>query len=165
MMALAARLLGAHIGGRAEKVRAAADLLVFQRESEVHEVWLARRVEQDVGRLDVAVEYPLFVRVLQRVGHRRQQPHRLDGRERALLHAVGQRTAGDELRNNVAATLLVGLRLVDSDNVRMVQARQGPGFLEICADAAGGPDDMLVRRLDRDGPVEPVVVGLVHDTV
>ena len=45
-------------------------------QAEVGDVRLARRVEQDVGRLQVAVQDAALVGVMHRPRHRRQQPGR-----------------------------------------------------------------------------------------
>ena len=72
LVGLAPRLLGAHVGRRAQHlaVERHRDLARFTLgQPEVHQVRPARLVEHDVRGLDVAMHDPLFVRVLQGVGH------------------------------------------------------------------------------------------------
>lgn len=61
-MALAACLLGTHIGSRASEPRPFSRFRFFQRQSEVDEKWSAFRIKQDVPRLDVTMDKPLLVR-------------------------------------------------------------------------------------------------------
>jgi len=75
-VALAAGLLGAHVGRRAGVARAVAHVLLAQGQPEVGDEGPVGAVEQDVARLDVAVDHALLVRVLQRLGNRGDQGRR-----------------------------------------------------------------------------------------
>ena len=71
LVRLAAGLLGAHVGGRAqhlalERHRDLARVALGQ--AEVHDVRAARRRRHDVRRLDVAMDHALLVGVVQGVG-------------------------------------------------------------------------------------------------
>src|SRR5439155_24786435 len=61
----AAGLLGTHVGGRAGEGGPGAELLLAQGLAEIADVGPARGVEQDVGRLDVAVDDAVLVGVVQ----------------------------------------------------------------------------------------------------
>ena len=77
---LAPGLLGAHVGRRPGEPGSLAEVLVLQRQPEVGHERLARGVEQDVGRLDVAVDQAPGVGVVQGLGDRRHQLGRLPER-------------------------------------------------------------------------------------
>lgn len=54
-MGLGAGLFGAHVPWRTGDCRTLAKILFLQREPEIDHVWLARPVQQDVRRFDVAM--------------------------------------------------------------------------------------------------------------
>src|SRR5579871_866745 len=65
---LAASLLRAHVGGRPGKAGPLTEFLLPQGQPEVGHVGLAAAAEEDVGRLDVAVDQPLGMGVVQCLG-------------------------------------------------------------------------------------------------
>ena len=67
-MAFAAGLFGAHVDWGAGHSGVLAEIFVSQREAEIGDAWLASFVEQDIGRLDVAVYQALGVGVVQGIG-------------------------------------------------------------------------------------------------
>ena len=66
---LSAGLLGAHVMRGAPDRSGFVHRLGHGREAEVGELGLIERREQDVGRLDVAMDHPLMVGVIQGDGH------------------------------------------------------------------------------------------------
>ena len=78
-VALAAGLLRTHVRRRAGEADAFAEILFLQRQPEIGEVRLAGGVDQDVGGLDVPVDQPARVGVVQGLGDRRRQFRRLGG--------------------------------------------------------------------------------------
>src|SRR5207244_2137467 len=72
-MPFAASLLGTHVSGGARQPRPAADGCFPERQSEISDIRLAGGVQQDVAWLDVAVDQPLAMGVVERVGQRRDQ--------------------------------------------------------------------------------------------
>ena len=64
-VSLAPDLLGAHVGRRAGQAFAPAEILFLQRQAEVGQIGLAGPVDQEVGRLDVPVDQPVLVGVVQ----------------------------------------------------------------------------------------------------
>ena len=79
-------LLGTHVGGRAGEPAPLAEVLVPEGQPEVGHARLACCVDQDVGRLDVAVDQPSGVGVVQGLGDRRHQLRRLPEGRPALIH-------------------------------------------------------------------------------
>ena len=76
-VSLAPGLLGTHVGGCPCDPATLAEVLVPERKTEVGDERLARSVDQDVGGLDVPVDQPSGVGVMQGVGDRRNQFRRL----------------------------------------------------------------------------------------
>ena len=91
-MPFATGLFGTHVGGRPGVAWPLAEVLLPQGQPEIRHERLAARVEQDVAGLDVPMDQPLLVGVVQRLGHRRHQfrrfchgrPVRLDPLARVL---------------------------------------------------------------------------------
>jgi hypothetical protein len=96
-MALAPSLLGTHVGGRAGEARSGAEVLLAQRQAEVRHHRLALAVDQDVRRLDVAVDQVALMRVVQGLGSPADDLRRLRGTRPALPQSVRQIAAFDEL--------------------------------------------------------------------
>ena len=124
---LAPGLLGAHVGRRPGQPGPLAVVLVPQRQPEVGDARLARRVEQDVGRLDVAVDQAPRVGVVQRLGDRRHQLGRLPKGQPALPHPLRQVAALDVLGDDVAEAVVGPADVVDRDDVRSGRAGRGRG--------------------------------------
>ena len=159
-MALAAGLFGTHVGWGAGEPGPLADVLLAQRQPEVGDVRPAVVVEQDVGRLDVAVDQPLAVGVVQRLGDGGDESRRLQEREARLLQSAGQVAAVDELGHDEAQAVVGAADVVDGDDVRVVQAGEDAGLGQVRLDVLGACDQTGMRRLDRDGPVKLLIQRL-----
>ena len=79
---------------------------------------------QDVGRLDVAVDDPLLMRVLNGVTDRQEQLQPLAGSKLVSVTEVGNRDAVDELHDEVGAAALGGAGVEDLGNVLVIHQRQ-----------------------------------------
>ena len=90
---------------------------------EIRDLHPALFVEQDVLRLDVAVDDALLVRILERLADRRHDDQRLLRRQLPGLQQLPQAHPIHELHQQVIEA--VGLaEVIDGDNVRMVEAGQ-----------------------------------------
>ena len=118
-----------------------------------------RRVEQDVVRLDVAVDHTALVRVGERVGDLAQDPSRLVRREHAaLVQALGEVVAVD-VRHHEEDELLLLVDGVDRDDVRMRELR---GRLRLAEEARldlAAERQLGRQQLDRDLPLQPFVLA------
>ena len=138
-------------------------------DAEVHDLDVAARRQHDVAGLDVAVDDPRTVAVVQRREHARGDLQRPLGEDLATLaQDVAQRPAGDELHDDVGlgdagpvgGGLLAGV--VDGDDRGVVERRRGlrlaaePGLERRVAGEVGA------QPLDRDDAAEPRVVALAH---
>jgi hypothetical protein len=100
---------------------------------------------QDVGRLQVPVDDPLLVGVLNRLAHLDEQPEPVADTQAAPIAVVGDRDTADQLHDEVWMTLVGHSGVKHFGDVRVVHEGEGlPLGLE--------PGDHLVRvhsRLDQ----------------
>src|SRR5262249_12973931 len=121
-VAFAPCLFGAHVGRSAGEARSGAEILVAQGQAEIGHHRAAGGVEQDVGRLDVAVDQTALVGVVQRLGNSGRNFHRLrDGRP-GLFQALLQVGPFDEFGDEEAGAVLATANVVDWHDVGVVQA-------------------------------------------
>ena len=83
---------------------------------------------QHVGRLDVAVDHALLVRVLDAVADLQEQIQAPTQRQRALLAVARDRLALDVFHHQPGAAQFVGTGIVDERDGRMAHLRQGLTF-------------------------------------
>ncbi len=166
--AVAAGLFGGHVPRRADDQAGARQRLAAEQalgDAEVRQVRSPARVEQDVRRLQVAVQQAVLVRVVDRPRDRRHEAGgaaNVAGDRRPLGEAAPLDQLHAEERDAHAAQAPLA-DLVDRHDVRVVEAG---GDLRLGAEAAqrhrvaevGGPHD-----LQRDDAVETQLPGPVDD--
>ncbi len=160
-VALAPGLLGAHVGRSPGQPAFPAKVLLPERQPEVGYDRLVRRVEQDIGRLDVAVDQVPRMGVVQRLGDRRHQLGRLPKGHPALTQPVCQVGALDVLGDHVAQAGLGPAHVIDGHDVGMVELGEELGLGQVDRDVLGAGGPLGVGHLDRDRPAERVVLGQV----
>jgi hypothetical protein len=153
------QLLGRHVmrgaqgrarPGERDLLRRGADQL---GDAEVGDLHTALGIEQDVLRLDVAVQNALFVGVLQRLTDLRHDGQRLSRREPPGPHRLAQVHAIHELHEQVVKAARLS-KVVHADDVRVVQSGEHPAFaVETLGEVriAGQP---VGQQLERHEPVE-----------
>ncbi len=116
-------LLGRHVMGRAHHAAGDGQVLAVQQlgDAEVGQHHAALGLDQDVGRLQIAVNDALAVGVVDGAGDRLQDLHPLVHRQ--ARPQLGQRPPGDEIHHDV-----VGADLVHRHDVRVVQPRRRRGL-------------------------------------
>lgn len=157
---LAAQLFRRHVPRRADYLTCAGQLLLAldDRDPEVGDNRTAGR-EQDVGRLDVPVEYPRVVRGPQRRQHLHADSRdQVRGQGTVRADGVVQRQRADEFHDDPRAA--VGEhQIVDRHDPGMVQSCRGPRLTErppVPLAALVGDENLL----DRDVTVKDEVVSL-----
>jgi hypothetical protein len=162
---LAHRLLGRHVGRRADgdtRRRESSPRLRGPGDAEVRHHRAARlAVEQDVVGLDVTVDDTAKVRVGERVGDFGEDaPHFIEWLAR-LAREVRREVAASDERHDEPGDPFALADIVDGNDVRVRQLR---GHLRLAREA--GADGGIVRELgwqhlDRDGPIQAEVPGAV----
>ena len=124
-VALAARLLGTHVGRGPREVRTGAEVLLAQGHAEIRDDGPTGLVQQDIGRLDVAVDQALLVGVVQGLGHGSGQAHRVRQGQAALAQPRRQVGPLDERRHDVAEAVGRATHVEDRHNACDGSARPG----------------------------------------
>ena len=114
-----------HLAGRRQMH---LSVIHFLRDAEVGDMHTPGLVEKDVAGFDVAMNDVVFVCVLQRVGGLPDNFQRFTWRERTFGQPLSQRFAGNVIHREIVHAVLHA-EIVDRDNVRMLNAGGGVGFL------------------------------------
>ena len=124
-------LLGRHVGQRADHVARARERVAggHVRHPEVGQLRESSargglREHHHVLGLDVAVDHPARVRVLEGLAERGSDARDVAVRNRARMHQLGKRSAPNQLRDEIHVVLVRG-QLVDGHDARVVQPRCG----------------------------------------
>ncbi len=176
----AERLLGRHVCDRAQRRawageirfghrRGAADRRGFAssgrhdfREAEIEDLGLAAIGDEDVCRLDVAMDDAFAVGGVEGVGHADRQVEQSIDRERAHGDAVLQGDALQKLhRDKGPAVVLVDV--VNRADVRVVERTGGAGLALEALESRMVGGDVVGQEFQRDGAAELGVLGLVND--
>src|SRR5262249_6448694 len=147
-------LFGTHVGRRPGVARSLADVPLSQGQAEVSDIRLAAPVEQDVSGLDVPVDQPLAMSVVQGLGHGSHEFGCFAYRGPVLLDLLGQGAAFDQLGYDEAGAVLGAAHVVDGHDVRVVEAGDGAGFGQVGFGVLGPGYQPAVRHLDGDGPLQ-----------
>ena len=117
-------------------------------------------VEQEVGRLDVAVEHAAAVRVRQRGRDVTTDARRLrDGQARALVEHRPQASTLEKFEDHERHFVLAPV--VHGDDVRMMERRRELRLGPEPAQERRVLGEGCVQHLDRDAPAQPRVLGHV----
>src|SRR5262249_49104320 len=140
-----------------------AEVLVAQGQAEVGDDGPAAGVEEDVGRLDVAVDQAALVGVVQGLGDLGDEVGRGRGGKPALPQPPGQVRPFDQVRDGETQPVGGAADVVDGDDAGVVQAGEDAGLGQVGIGLLGGSQAVAVRHLDGDGPAQGVVVAPVDD--
>jgi len=163
-MALAISLFGTHVGGRTRTAFSLAEIFLLQGQPEIDHERLAAAVEQDVAGLDVPVDQPLAVGVVQRLGNRRHQCRRLPKSRSVVLDLLGEGGALDELRHHEERVLCGAADVEDGHDMGMIEVGDNAGFVQVLLDGFGPTEQVPMRHLDRHEPVQLLIVGQVNQS-
>ena len=151
-------LLRAHVEGSAERgavlgeLRAVGGCRQDPRQTEIGHLHFPGGGDQEVFRLDVAVNHPLPRRPIEGRADLRQHGESLAGVEwPALLQPGPERRAGDIFLGEEMVPV-DAVDLVDLHDVAMHEPGGSPGFLREAKHGAGSGRRLLAEHLDGDGP-------------
>jgi hypothetical protein len=164
-IALAERLLGRHVGRRANRDAGDGDARTALRGAGDPEVGdehaAAGALDEDVVGLDVTVHDTVRMRVGQGIGDVPEDPPRLgEGGHWLASEALGETLALDQPHDEVGEPAAFVDR-VDGDDVRMIQLR---GSLRLAPEPlphAGVEGQLRRQHLDRNAPIEAQVAGRI----
>ena len=174
---LRSHLLGRHVrdrSKRAPRTRQAVDRRHGRRgvitaascsdlgQPEIENLRVSARGDEEICRLDVAVDDAGRVRCFERVGdldRQRQQPIDL---ERAPCDLMLQRRPVEKLHDEKRAAVLLA-DIVDRADVGVVQRRCGSRLAAESCQRVGIPRQVWRQELQRDKPMQPRVLGFVDD--
>ena len=165
----AARLLGRHVGNRAERRPCAGQRFgdrrigepALLRQAEVQNLGVTCRRHQDIGRLEVAVDNPARVRRVERLGQLHSNRQGLGEREGPPRDSCGKRLPLDQLHRDEMPA--IGLAdVVNRADIRMVQGGGGPGFATEPLRGVGIDRPVRWQELERHWPSEPRVLPAIH---
>ena len=173
---LAPGLLRRHVGGRAEhrardrvlstapRAHGGGGRVVGRRrrrqvlrQAPVHDHGLAEAAHQDVGRLEVAVDDVLAVRVGHGLGHGQEVGQQGEPAREATLRRADERVerpAGDELHGVEGHAVRPSARLVDGDDRRVLEPR---GDERLPHEAPGARGGRGLELLQGDRAAQPPV--------
>ena len=160
-------LLGGHVGHRAADAIGPAGAAGHRRavgeqggDAEVEHLHGAAGGDEDVLRLEVAVDDVALMRAGERADHGHRQ---LDGAPRWKLASAGgvAKVRTVEMLEHHVGRPLVLVGLVDYDDVLVLAARRGARLAEEIPGQSGGACE---QHLDRHGPSEPNVAGEIDDS-
>ena len=157
----ALRLLGGHVGEGADDVagRGQGGAVGEAGDAEVHQLGARLPLgDLDVLRLDVAVDDAAGVGVVERLAEVGADLADLAVAQLAFAGEAGQGRAVDQLGDQQRVAVLLA-HLVQGHDAGMVEARRG---LRLAQHPLARLSPRL-DRLDRDGPLEAAVPGLVDD--
>src|SRR5262249_6517303 len=130
-MPFATGLFRAHIRGSPCPARAFAEILFAKRQSKVGKVWLISGVEENIPRLDVSMDEPFAVSVMERLRYRRHDGSCFAQGWAVFLDPSCQSRAIDILGNDEARQLVGAADVVNGNDMRMVEAGDCARFRDI----------------------------------
>ena len=117
-------------------------------------------VQQDVLRLDVPVDHPVTVGVVERVGHLGGDLERLIDTELGLAVQLAAERLALDVGHDVVEEAVGGAGVEEGQDVGMLQCRGGRDFLNEPLGAEHG-GELRLQHLERDLALVPEVLGQV----
>jgi hypothetical protein len=139
-------------------------VFILEGETEVRHARFACGVDQNVRGLDVAVDQPSSVGVVQGVGDGGNQLRRIPEGRSTLAHPDRQVAAFDKLRDHEAEPVFSATHIEDRHDVRMVEFGEDSGFNKERLDIKGASDSFGVRHLDGHRAIQVIVVRTINRT-
>ena len=132
-------------------------------ESEVQHLGMAAIGNEDIGRLDVAMNDALLVRRVQRFGNVERNPQGLVGVQRIAVEHLEERVALHVLHHDVR-TVAVLADFVHRADVGMVQSGSGARLAAKALQRGGVLDHVVRQEFQRHEAAKIEVLGLVNQS-
>ena len=163
-MAFTSGLFGAHVRRCSGQPATLAEVFILEGEPEVRNARFACGINQDVGGLDVPVDQPPSVGVMQCFSDRRNQFRRFPESRVGLSSSCRQVAPFDELRHDEAESVFGATHVMDRHDVGMVQPGEDACFDKERLDVLGLSDSFRAWHLDGYGAVEVVIVSEIDSS-
>ena len=150
------RLFRGHVAGRTDRLSRPGQLVVAldpPDQPEIGDPGVALFVDQDVPRLEVAVEHALFVRVLDRPGRLAEELGGFPGIQRPVRDPLPERGSTDEVEREVVASLKRA-DLVHGDDRGVPQTSRRPRLDQESLDLFLGCEPPGEDHLHRDDAIQ-----------
>jgi hypothetical protein len=134
---------------------------VEQLGAHVTRVQLRGTLKDDVGRLEITMDDPLFVRRAERLGDLPCDRERSRDRQRSSFEAFGQRRAVDQFQHQRCHAIRF-VEPIDRSDVRMVERGEQPRFARKPRAALEIVLEVPRQDLDRNVPTQLTVVRAIH---
>jgi len=159
-----ARVAGCQQKGSGLRSRGARHLRVERLgDSEVEEPYAPCRVDEDVRRLEIAVNEEIAVRVVHGRGHVDDETHAVANRELMPVAVGVDRLALDEIESEEGATVLGEAAIDELGDARVIEGGGNPAFEPETHEGVCGE---LVRGEDLEGHLLPELIrdpsGAIH---
>ena len=155
----AACLLRTHVRRRAGDLGACAEILVAERQAKVGHTRPSPAVDQDIRRLDVPMDQPAHMCMVERLGNRRRPLRGLARRGPPLLEPRGEVAPLDVLRDHVAIRVVGAADIINRNDVRVIEPGEHPRLGQIRFGILGSGDAFRIGNFDRHTPIEFSVMG------
>ena len=129
---------------------------------EIENLRVAAAGDEQIRRLDVAVDDPGGVRRLERVGDLDRERQQQIDLERAPGDAMLQRRPVEELHDEERAAVLLA-DIVDGADVGVIQRRRGARLAAESGQGLGIVGEVRRQELQRDEALQPRILGFVDD--
>ena len=160
-MPFATCLLGTHVSGSSGALRSLADVLFSECQPKINDVRLAVVANQNVAGFHIPMDQSLLVGVVQGIRHGRDQFGSFPVLEPMLLDLRGEIGSLDVFGNDVAGTVLCAADIMHRDDAGMIEIGDRASFGEIRLCIFRLRDQLGVRNLDGNGPVQLLILGQI----
>ena len=150
---------GARIGERCRRLGGLGD----RGKAEVEQLRVAARRDEDVRRLDVAVDDARRMRGVERIGDLHADVDDGSDRKRSAREPFVQREAAEQFHYEIRASVGFGglADVVNRADIRMIEPRRGAGFALEAGQMFFRGGQRGGEQLERDVPVKRQIVCLV----
>ena len=131
-------------------------------QTEIADVRLIVRIDEDIGRLQIAVQDALFVRVLHGAADGGEIAGRVARPQRTAREQSGQRLPLNQSHTEICLSLMLA-GVVDGHDVRVYQMSGGLRFAAEARQIFRGGQFAIEDHFESDRAIETALPRLIHD--